>query len=677
MITRSEYEELEALVERDHSHIHVYGEPGYGKSELLEKLGENNEESIVLNIRNQDSETDLIQDLINYFEENSTNKGKLSGFTDKVSSFSLPFVGGGLGFQSDREKRPIDILRESYRDSSVKDSTIIIDDLQKLSRDPNIAREIVGKIAKACESSTIVTSGTMEIFGIENIGLEGFTEGECKKLLDARGKSIDNETFQEVYTLLEGHPYFFDLYSKIEEKEIPDEEVRKFILDSYLSSMDLNEENLLKKSSILLELDSHICSEILDKGETDVSRTLRSLENKGALREVSKKSEKTKVYEIHNLFQSYLQERLKNKEEMHREAFKYYAGKLRRSDLKHFGSGFAHAGLSKYHLDKIIDSNTIQEIISEFDELDLEQPARFYFVYEYLKFFLPSNSEYREIFLKELKDYHEWAKEEVEDGEEELMVDLWLDFAEIILKMSVEETSREGHEDLEDYYQKLDSGEYQDISLESSEMEFENINEPESLMLKLVKGFCLIMLIKESEGYDCSEYKSDLWEMLNEGGIQTSICIELNQRFKLLKNNLGDKLDFEGFIEDKLENVADEVSGEDRPKRRMFIFEDALIEIKENSENMMSDGSFLDEFGIDTEEFIIGLENWGYLLEDADNPIFGLMWHKFWKKTFEDRENFSEERINYFDKKIEKMKELREEYESENSTHFKLENMDI
>lgn len=677
MITRSEYQELEDLLDREQSPVHIYGEPGYGKSEILESLHNSEEESILLNIRNHDTKKDIIENLISYFEENSTKTSELFSLKDKISGINIAGI-GGVGVQDGREKRPIDILKEAYENSKVRNSTIIIDDIHNLNTDPNIIRDIVEELSEACSASKIVSSGTMEIFGIENIELEGFSEEECKQLLESRNKTVDDETFEKIFNLLEGHPYFFDLYSKIEDEDLPNKEVRKFILDSYLSSLDQNEENLLKKSSILLELDSHICSDVLEKEETEISIILRNLENKGALREVSKNSEKTTVYELHNLFQTYLQERIKEKEKekMHRRAFKYYADKLRRSDLRNFGSGFAHANLSKYHLEKIIEDKSVEKIISEFDNLNLEQPARFYFVYEYLKFFLTSDSEYRKIFLEELRDYHEWVREEIDEENEKLIVDLFLSFGESILKMSIEETSREGYKDLEDHYQNIKTGKFQDISLEDSSIEIENINAPSSLMLKLVKGFCLLILIKEADGYDSSEYKSELWSILEESGIQTSICIELNQRFKLLKSHLKDKLDFEEYIEDKMENVADKASKEERPKRRMFVFEDALIEIKENSGEMISNGDFLDEFDIDTEEFIIGLENWGYLLENADNPIFALIWHKFWKQLFEDRENFSKERVEYFDKKIEKMEELREDYEKKNDTHFKLDKID-
>ena len=111
---------------------------------------------------------------------------------------------------------------------------------------------------------------------------------------------------------MNGHPYYLSLLTEASDLdtifEILEEDARDFIERAYLDSMSEGEEEFIRKTSGLAELDAEICSAVLNNiSHTGARRILSSLSNKAVVTELGRSEDTVdQVFKFHDLFQEFL-----------------------------------------------------------------------------------------------------------------------------------------------------------------------------------------------------------------------------------------------------------------------------------------------------------------------------------------------------------------------------------
>ncbi|WP_156184078.1 hypothetical protein [Halostagnicola sp. A56] len=232
-----------------------------------------------------------------------------------------------------RHLRKLASLSESVNE--YKRLIFFVDDVHKLD-EPEVTRDFLRELSSTLgENVQLITAGRLSFDDADyTVHLETFSREETENYFQEEYPDVDGETIDGVYEKLDGHPYYLGLLREATGDdstfEIPKEDTRDFIERAYLNSMSEAEEEFIRKTAGLAELDEDICSAVLDDvSRTQARRTLDSLSTKVVVQELGR-SEDTgdRVFKVHDLFQEFLYEQLDSPENLHRAAFQYYAERL-------------------------------------------------------------------------------------------------------------------------------------------------------------------------------------------------------------------------------------------------------------------------------------------------------------------------------------------------------------
>ena len=205
------------------SHVHVAGEPGAGKTWLLdaiEKAYRDFEET-------EGIETNAIilrEEVSNYHRPR-----RLHGLIGNLLFNELPesvkkeiasikgLTISGTGIQFGSNEPEITQLRKEYHDILAEYSTklpeirtfvVCIDDVQNLSAEPSVVRTAIRDAANALQSNVVlVTLGHSSVDSADvQVEVSMFSEKQTHQLLSRSFEDIAKEGSKRIHTQLDGHP---------------------------------------------------------------------------------------------------------------------------------------------------------------------------------------------------------------------------------------------------------------------------------------------------------------------------------------------------------------------------------------------------------------------------------------------------------------------------------------
>ena len=241
--------------------IHIFGEPGVGKTTILDQIQEQYAEDINLerqNIRANHNINEIFRVIRRALLDALPDDKKEDGRKLMGGSISTPIGRAGVSFGM--EEAEASRTQLEYRDSLQDlgellpdDQTLLIfiDDVHELSDDD---REIIAAIEETGEllpsSTVLITAGRLSWESLEtSISLSMFTEEQTVGFLQGVFPQADVEEAVQVHEQLGGHPMYIGLLAESsingELPEIPEREVRKRIEERYLEFLGPDERRLL------------------------------------------------------------------------------------------------------------------------------------------------------------------------------------------------------------------------------------------------------------------------------------------------------------------------------------------------------------------------------------------------------------------------------------------------
>lgn len=388
--------------------VHIYGEPGVGKTILLNQLSEelSKEYKIYrITLSNYDDIPVLLERI------NIEMKGRLTSIISRIKNLSIY----GIGVQLDSEST-IPALEKSIK--STKKALLILDDIHKLKEEPNSIKDILGMISKKIK---VISAGRINLKSedIYNLELRHFIKDETIQLIKENIPRIKNEEAEELHKKLQGHPYYFGLfiesYQPGDDVKIPNNQVFDYIERNYLESLTNDEESFLVSTSPLIQLDHKICSSVLKEfSATDSRRMLKTLSGRCIVQYLGRSSEDVKVYRIHDKFRELLYDLQDNLEEIHREAFNYYINEMLKNselfDLKglaslKFHKLFIPLVLATHHIYEIYVNPTPDDVQKELNDFELDTFKRLLLVLYLMSPLVEKDKNMVELLFKEIDQF--------------------------------------------------------------------------------------------------------------------------------------------------------------------------------------------------------------------------------------------------------------------------------
>lgn len=394
-------EQLVQRLDSDDTLVQIAGQPGVGKTYLLNWAEEEFEEEYAVErvrLGTHHSIQTLTQKvyriLLNDISE-SVKEGnrELTGASGSAVGF-----GGGLSWtreQPDWTENPfeyiealdemIDHVPDDYK------RLICLDDIHNLDADEQKIKDALIEIADVLGPEiTFLSAGRVQFTDdVSVIRLSTFSEAQTVELLRRETSEIEDGAARELHTRLSGHPYYLGLLVDIEDPaaavEVPQEDIHEYIETEYLDALSEDEERFLQATSPLFELDEHVCSTVLSDDEFDqvaVRRLLRGLEKRVIVQDLGTGFKDVTQYTIHDKFRDFLLQHESNSGETHVAAFDFYAGKIRdqiTSDELDFEQGTYATTLCTHHLTALIEEQKgTQEIVDVLDAVLSENGIPFY-----------------------------------------------------------------------------------------------------------------------------------------------------------------------------------------------------------------------------------------------------------------------------------------------------------
>jgi molybdopterin-guanine dinucleotide biosynthesis protein len=615
--------------------IHISGQPGVGKSTFLESLADELSASYktrTLYIREGNSPTTVTQDLLHEVRD---AVGPIRALLNKATGASVGMTPVSGGVSTDDRARHLQKLADISESVKSENPLILfIDDVHKLD-DPAITRGYLRELNSNLGGNVhLITAGrlTYEDAGL-NIHLKTFTREETAEYLRQKYPDVKSETIDDIYEKLDGHPYYLGLLTEATDSdttfEIPEEEARDFIERAYLDSMSQEEEEFIRKTSGLAELDEEICSAVLDDiSRTQARRLLTSLSSKAVVTELGR-SEDTgnRVFKVHDLFQEFLYQQHSNPDDLHREAFQYYAGKLYDA-AEESGTppleGFVFGLMGNAHLNAIYGGEPeVQQLRAEVDRLGLEPQERLQFIFGYAPYVPVPDECSPKLLALELDEYTSWLRNlAYEDEKEELQIEIYsvmMDLLRATQRSNAEvEFEQSGLEIHESTIQRINEVDFVAFFDEDEQDAAQILPD----LLRLCTHVAAHQDAKGSENqkkhltaaYDVLEkYGSD--RVAVEGFLNN--CHELAEEYEA-----GEQA--EEMVEGQMEEYFDQFDQDDVTRNTLIRMQSDLY-----GEMMGLANSAFTAMISESDRLLEFVHDCGNSLENADNPFFVAAWYSF------------------------------------------------
>lgn len=672
-MTRIRQDELESVLEavgEGTQTVHISGQPGVGKSTFIEGLDEELSElyeTRTLYVREGYSPTTLTQDILHEVRDAA---GAISSFLNRMTGASLGVASVSGGVSVDGRARHIQkFAKISQSVPARKQVVLFIDDVHKLD-EPEVTRDFLREVMDNLgENVYLISAGRLRFEDAEyTLDLDTFSREQTEQYLQREFPDIDPGTVDSVYETLEGHPYYLGLLTEAAGPDstlrLPKKDARDFIERAYLDSMSEEEENFIRETSGLGELDADICSSVLeDVNRTQVRRILDSLSTKAVVKGLGRSDDTgDRVFKVHDLFQEFLHEQLNNPDELHRRAFQYYAGKLynavEESEAPSL-EGFGYGLLGNAHLQEIYgEEPEVEDIRAEVDELGLEPAERLQYILGYAPY-APSSSEDSAVLMAlEWDSYADWLRSlEPEDEEEELQIDVYTVLVDLF---------RATHRSTSNVEFEESSVEIYDSTIQRIEDEdFTSVFDEEDQDAAQIIPDMMLVLAHAAAHRDVEDeevklrHLDSLYDVLEKYGLDR-VAVEGfidNCRELVEENEPGEQA--EEMIENEMEGFFSQFDEDDMTRNTLMQMQtDLLGELMELANSAFS--AAISE----SDRLLEFIHDCGDSLAEAENPFFVALWYSIAAKAYAmfapEAESTKELKETY-----QHYAELREEYEEE------------
>jgi hypothetical protein len=347
-VSRPEEEIIVQYIQERESPIHIFGEPGVGKTTILERVITDGIADLDVNKRNiraNHSLNDLFREVCHALFAALPEDKKEEGRQFAGLSVSSPVGGAGVSFES--VEAEASRAQFGYRDSLLGLSElfpedqrllICIDDVHELSDDERAIRDAIQEADDTLPSEVVlITAGRLAWGDLETaVSLSMFAEEQTVTFLQDVFPEISAERARTIHDQLGGHPLYIGLLAESdvdqELPDIPEREVQQEIEQRYFGFLEPDERRLLLATAPLDELNEELCTQVVSEeygfDRITVGDILDSLSTRTVVQTIGRNADGLQTFKIHDVFREFLQERSDHIEIARRGACIYYAEKL-------------------------------------------------------------------------------------------------------------------------------------------------------------------------------------------------------------------------------------------------------------------------------------------------------------------------------------------------------------
>lgn len=657
--------QLVSAYENEADHVHIYGEPGIGKSTLAEKTFDgllsdvpDSRTTVRETYTPEIVEKEVLEELRNLTSKSSELLSRTSGWSFSLSGLGF---GGGAGRSTDERARDIHKI-QSLSEGFDQRAVLWLDDVQKISDKRSSRQDCITELSGALpESITFVTSGRTPLQSADvEIELEELSIEGTDTFLRHTFPGLAEETVEEIHDRVDGHPYFLDLLlgaaDSPEDLDLPEGDVYSFIEDEYLDTLSPGEERFVRQTSLLTELDESICATVVsDADRATIRQTLDSLRQKAVIRAIDRNDAGERIYSMHDLFRKHLYQRLDNEDELHRRAFEYYVrDSLERTTDPKFAplTTVGSAIFARLHLHEIYDGEpTVEEVQTELNHLELTLQERQVVLHGIATHLLDSSERSAKLMQAETTAIMEQISAEADVSEPQFVfIQFYLDMFRTISSEDAAGTPvlhRDGYHD--ELMEEIRSIEWEDADTESIQF-FEDI------VSASVHTAALATATKAEDAHP-KRHKEQLFAITERYGLEAELVREVVALTQEFFEETLPGFDVESAIDPVVEDLFSDAFDSGSTRKNLQAVQDTVPDV------LLS----LAEVGIrkalsDSEEIFEYCSSVEQVLSDAENPLFVAFWARFCAQIYTVL-GPNEERADYFETRFEQAREQRIRYE--------------
>jgi len=346
VVHRPEVDRVLKEILAETGHVHVRGEPGIGKSSLVDLVDSNLPDEVAMSIleipryRGLDYQASVVRDLIDLVREQLVVKERAVLLAQRVEGVSLPIVGVGTSIRSKEASDPREFEKIATMDRDSDYYVLCLDEINKLAGEQAAIRDFLDDLVTQLADATVLTAGTIDLSEATSetvqITLRSFDRDQSREFLEATTSELSTQEMEQVHEELGGHPYYLEQFAQEDIEAlaaIPDGEIRSFIERRYLDVLSPSVERFLRELTPLQYLHFDLCKRVYTsvyempeaEADTHVRRALRELDTEALVREVATIDEKSWVA-LHDKFHDFLVDQADQaqQETVRRIAFNYY-----------------------------------------------------------------------------------------------------------------------------------------------------------------------------------------------------------------------------------------------------------------------------------------------------------------------------------------------------------------
>ena len=635
-IRKERAEQVVSKISDDQKSVHVYGIPGMGKSEFLDTVERrlSPEFGIIrLKVHLQDDPNALYQDLLAHIHNEApfltSSRSKITGLSAGLGPFSF---GGSYNDQ----KRSIKKITELLSDWGNPNLVIIVENIDKLDESDSVIRDVIDELNSVFsdEDVPVITSGEIGDTPIEEFHLNTYTEGQTREFLESNFADPSGENVRYIYRAIDGHPLYLriiaDSADTLENVDLPEDQVYEYIENTYLRTLSSEELRFLRKSAPLPQLDSDICSRVLDEFDKDqCTKLLEDLANKVIVQNENRADRGYRVFHIHSLFRNVLVERLNNEEEIRRAAFVERASII--SDILKQGADeemlhriSPHTMVASRHIESLYDSVSAEDVYEELSESELTIIGR-----GFISILILTTASPDEIG-KAAELTHKDICDEITDVEElnTTQKQLIISISEYLVgKLENNSIAEKSLTDISI------SGDLEDLPNEDDLLESSDLDISTEQQQKLITSYeNAIYFFFKNEPYSKNKYRKLLEGTVSNFGISPDIVLEWAQTCTSVLEESDAGEEFAELFETRFEDVSEQIYKQSSGMSDFYLVRDIAIDL--GNEVVQE---FLNKQVLEDGIIINMAKEGGEVLEKAENPIFAVMWYSLFLAVVLDR----------------------------------------
>lgn len=618
-------ERASSKVREDGKHLHISGQPGIGKTQILQHLQDDLEDDYTVktySVPSYKGPYELHQELLHLIRDaaplTDATKNKTTG-----GSASLPVIGGSAGASFDDRASHLQKIADLTRDWSDTPLVLCIDDIHKLLDDQRGVQDAINELAAALgENVHLITAGRISGIGqaadhhdTEEFHLKLYTREQTRRFLESAFTDVSDDTVQQVHSKLEGHPLYLSLLTEASDDEsdltLPENKVLDKIEARYFNTLPKEEQRFLREVAPLPELDEKTCAGIIDDyTPVKAAEMLQQLNQRTLLQRVNRTDEGDNIYKIHSLCRNHLTAKHHNEDAVYRAAFQFHIqqlGDVLTSDADDkLEVAVPHWTYVNYFLQKLYNGDPDPEDFrDELDRLDIELPARFFIVvFAGLGSFQEKSVQ---LWRQELDVFQDWVHEIVEvEQQAELTLGLleWflsqfeeepMDLSEVQIPGSID--------DLPDEYTDIDSPTLSD----------DHVTRLQKCFTHTLQFFFI------DEPFQSKLHREHVVKALELHGTSPAVIREFRETLLSVIQDSNLQEEFVTAVEDMQDSVVDEFDESLTSSLDVYEMRDQMME---SAQEMLETFHLeaLVESGLVEDLILEG----GKVLEQAENPAFAM-----------------------------------------------------